>query len=131
VGPEYESMRKEDIANIAKMGQQIADLRGDVMEIKENMHRDNIEKQTEMYVTSIKELSERHHTKEEIGLMMQTRDHQQQVQDRDILRETKRIDTHDQQIAKLERKWAWLAGGGVIIVTLLGIGEAVLKALRW
>lgn len=136
-------MSKEDIAKLAQMGEQIRGLRDDVGEIKENMRRDNseikqsisnfttvVEKQTELYVNSIREISERHYTKEEIGLMVQARDNQEKTQDREINELVKAKNKHEDRLSKLEKKWAWLTGVGALAVILLGAAEAALRLMK-
>lgn len=133
-------MTKQDIAQIARMGEQIQGLRDDVVEIKENMRRDNseikksisdftvvVEKQTELYVNSIREISERHYTKEEIGLMVQARDNQEKAQDREIDELVKAKNKHEERLSKLEKKWAWLTGVGALAVLILGAVEAAIR----
>lgn len=136
-------MDKADIAKLARMGEQIQGLREDVVEIKENMRRDNseikksisdftvvVEKQTEMYVGSIQKLSERHYTKEEIGLMVQARDKQVAVQDKEIAELVEAKENHEARLSKLERKWSWLAGVGGLALVLLGAAEAGIRLLK-
>jgi seryl-tRNA synthetase len=140
MGQEFAQMTKEDIAKIAQMGEQIQGLRDDVGEIKVNMRQDNgqimqsisnfttvVEKQTELYVGSIREIADRHYTKDEIQLMIQTRNTQEENQDKEIGRLSKASESYGRRLEKLEKKWAWLAGVGAALMTVLGIGEVALR----